>query len=101
MFDQKEKLVFAAKVEELESLESSILETLTRIESILRETPSFTKEYYLASSHYIPQIITALKNNTKYLPRGEYTLEDTINSLKDSFDSENEKQTKGVKKYIF
>lgn len=52
------------------------------------------KEYEIAYSHWIPQIITALYNDTKWLPRGQHSLQDSINRINDSYIGS------GVKKYI-
>jgi hypothetical protein len=43
----------------------------------------------------MPQILTALYNDVKWLPRGQVTLQDTIDRIKD--DSE---ESAGVSKFI-
>jgi hypothetical protein len=77
---------------QLEYHRKTILEHLEMIESHL--ISNHPKQYELAYSHWIPQIITALKNDTRWLPRGEYTLQDTIDHINDS------QSGSGVKKYI-
>lgn len=87
-------------IEQLMFHRDSILDSLESIKSLLRDTKGCEKEYSVAISHYIPQIITALHSDSKYLQRGEYTLQETINHLCDHLSS-SEKPQKGVKKYIF
>jgi hypothetical protein len=87
-------------IKELIHHRNSILDHLESIKSLLGETNGCEKEYPLAVSHYIPQIVTALYSDPKYLQRGEYTLQETINHLCDILIS-SEKPQKGVKKYIF
>jgi hypothetical protein len=87
-------------IEKLIFHRNAILNHLESINSILQQTTGCGEEYYLALSHYIPQIITALQSEDKWLPRGEYNLQKTIDNLKDQLES-SEKHQKGVKKYIF
>jgi hypothetical protein len=87
-------------VQELCDYKNQILKCLESIENILRQNKEYEKEYYLAHSHYIPQIVTALINDSNWLPRGEYTLQDTIDNLNDQISDKNV-SSKGVKKYIF
>lgn len=72
-----------------------IQRTLDEIEAILQIY--FSDEFGNAYQHWIPQIETALFNNTKWLPRGQFTMQDTINRL---IDKSNESCSKGVSKYI-
>jgi hypothetical protein len=72
-----------------------ISNSLFHIERILKEY--FPEEYDIAYQHYIPQISTALDNNDKWLPRGNYNLQYTINRL---LDKSKESKDKGVYKYI-
>ena len=87
-------------VEQLIHHRNSIEDSLESIKTLLEQTEGCEKEYSVAISHYIPQIITALHNDPKYLPRGDYTLQESINHLSDILSSW-EKPQKGVKKYIF
>jgi soluble cytochrome b562 len=66
---------------------------LFHIEQILKT--SFPDQYDDAYQHWIPQILTALDNDLKWLPRGELTLQDTIDRIKDDSDS-----VGGVSKFI-
>lgn len=86
-------------VEQLIDYRDQILRCVASISSILEQNKECEKEYYLANSHYIPQIVTALLDHHKWLPRGEYTLKNTIDNLNDQIVS-SEKKQKGVTKYI-
>jgi hypothetical protein len=55
----------------------------------------FPEQYTDAYQHWIPQILTALDNDIKWLPRGQLTLQDTIDRIKDCSD-----ESGGVSKYI-
>jgi hypothetical protein len=65
---------------------------LFHIERILKS--HFPSEYSLAYQHWIPQISTALNPTNKWLPRGEYTFQNTIDHISDNNDGS------GVNKYI-
>jgi len=82
---------------ELISHKQEIIDHVARIENLLKKF--FPKEHEQAYQHYIPQILTALEYNEKWLPRGEYTLQNTINNLIDKLNASQSK--KGVQKYIF
>lgn len=69
-----------------------IEDILVEIEAVLRV--QFPQEYEIAYQHWIPQIKTALKDNLKWLPRGQYSMDYTLNRLTDVNDG------KGVNKYI-
>lgn len=86
-------------VTELCQHRDEILSHLECIKNILQQTDGCEKEYYLANSHYIPQIITALQNHAKFLPRGVYNLQNTIDNLSDELSSN--ESNMGMKKYIF
>lgn len=73
----------------------TIQRTLDEIEAILQIY--FSNEFSDAYQHWIPQIETALFNDTKWLPRGQFTMQDTINRLIDKSQNSN---PKGVSKYI-
>ena len=55
----------------------------------------FPQEHISAKQHWIPQIATALYNDTKWLPRGQVTLQDNIDHINDTTDL-----SSGVTKYI-
>jgi len=67
---------------------------LFHIERILKVY--FPEEFDIAYQHWIPQITTALYEDKRWLPRGEQTMQYTINRLLDK--ANNDKV--GVKKYI-
>jgi hypothetical protein len=83
--NQKEAL------ENLYSHRDHIEDHLNKIDTILKMY--FSKEYDLAYQHWLPQMKTALRDNTKWLPRGQYSMDYTLNHLIDDLD-------KGVSKYI-
>jgi hypothetical protein len=65
---------------------------LFHIERILKS--HFPSEHGMAYQHWIPQIKTALNVTDKWLPRGEYTLQNTIDHISDNDNGS------GVNKYI-
>lgn len=71
----------------------SISDSMFHIERILKTY--FPDQYSDAYQHWIPQILTALDNSIKWLPRGQLTLQDTIDRIKDDSDS-----VGGVSKFI-
>lgn len=72
-----------------------IEQILTNIDAVLQL--DFSNEYSIAYQHWIPQIKTALRDNTKWLPRGEYSMDYTLNRISDQI---NGSLDKGVSKYI-
>jgi hypothetical protein len=56
-----------------------ISSSLFHIERILKAY--FPEEFQTAIQFYIPQITTALYQHEKWLSRGEYSLQDTIDKL--------------------
>ena len=71
----------------------SISNAMFHIEQILKTY--FPDQYADAYQHWIPQVLTALDNDLKWLPRGQLTLQDTIDRIKDDSDS-----VGGVSKFI-
>jgi hypothetical protein len=71
---------------------NEIENSLKQIEEIIKVY--FPEEYHVAYQHWIPQIITALNNDSLWLSRGQYSLQDTIDHIND-FSSGS-----GVNKYI-
>ena len=69
-----------------------ITSALFDIERILKS--HFPSEHGMAYQHWIPQIRTALNVTDKWLPRGEYTLQNTIDHISDNDNGS------GVNKYI-
>jgi len=81
---------------------SKLIDYRTQIETILAEIDTvmqvdFPEEYSVAYQHWIPQIKTALRNDTKWLSRGEYSMDYTLNRIIDKLNSSIDK---GVTKYI-
>ena len=70
-----------------------ISKSMFHIERILKTY--FPEEFDAAYQHWIPQILTALDNDVKWLPRGQMTLQDTIDRIKDDCEDSG-----GVSKYI-
>lgn len=50
----------------------------------------FPEEFDLAYQHWIPQITTALYEDKRWLPRGEQTMQNTINRLLDKITETND-----------
>lgn len=72
-----------------------ITKSLYNIEHILKIY--FPEEFDIAYQHWIPQIITALYEDDRWLQRGERNMQQTINRLIDKIKSDPDK---GVYKYI-
>jgi enoyl reductase-like protein len=58
----------------------------------------FPEEHELSYQHWIPQIKTGLRNNIRWLPRGLYSMEHTLNKISDKLQETNN-SNKGVFKY--
>lgn len=74
-------------------LREQISENLSEMEQLLKM--NFPSQYEVAYQHWIPQIVTALYNDTKWLPRGQVTFQDNIDHIKD-----NSTNSAGVSKFI-
>jgi hypothetical protein len=83
------------QISKLLSYRDDIVNSLFQIESILKHY--FPEEFEIAYQHYLPQIITALYEDKKWLSRGRYTLEQTIKRLIDKTQEENRPS---IKKFI-
>jgi hypothetical protein len=86
------------KTEALNSLyiyRESIEDILAEIEAILRV--HYPDELSVAYQHWLPQIKTALRDNTKWLPRGQYSMDYTLTHIEDKVANSTQK---GVNKYI-
>jgi len=86
------------KIEPLSKLYNAredIENKLAEIEAILQVY--FHEEFSTAYQHWIPQIKTALSDNTRYLPRGQYSMDYTLTRIQDKL---NNHLDKGVSKYI-
>jgi hypothetical protein len=85
--EQKEQL------SKLLSHRDDVVGSLFEIEQILKKY--FPEEFDVAYQHWIPQIITALYDNKKWLPRGDQTMEKSIQRIRDK-----DNNGKGVYRYI-
>ena len=72
-----------------------ITNSLFHIERIIKEY--FPEEFDVAYQHWIPQITTALYEDKRWLPRGEQTMQHTINRL---LDKSKEKTDQNVSRFI-
>jgi soluble cytochrome b562 len=72
-----------------------IVDFLFHIETTLKKF--FPEEFDIAYQHWIPQIMTGLYDDDKWLPRGEQSMQKTINRL---LDKANEKNDQNIKKFI-
>lgn len=85
------------KIKDLLVHRDSIINCVFHMERILKHY--FPEEFDIAYQHWIPQIITALYDDNKWLPRGEQTFQDTINRLLDKSE-ENRQNGQSVSKFI-
>jgi soluble cytochrome b562 len=72
-----------------------ISDAMFHIERILKSY--FPEEFDTAYQHYIPQIITALEEDSRWLSRGEFNMQKTIDRILDKI---NEEYGSGVSKFI-
>ena len=73
-----------------------IVDSLYHIERILKTY--FPEEFDRAIQFYLPQITTALYEDKKWLSRGEYSLQNTLDNLLDR--CKIIEDDKGMKKYL-
>jgi hypothetical protein len=81
------------QLNDLLNLREEIAQSLKKIDAILQIY--FPDQYTDAYQHWMPQILTALYNDVKWLPRGQVTLQDTIDRIKDCANGSG-----GVSKFI-
>jgi hypothetical protein len=74
-----------------------LLDSLYHIERILKTY--FPEEFERAIQFYLPQITTALYEDKKWLSRGDYSLQNTIDNLLERCKM-NESGVKGTTKYL-
>jgi hypothetical protein len=86
--NNEQKYQFAKFINYRDEISNSIF----HMERILKEC--FPNEHSLAYQHWIPQILTALDYDDRWLPRGQYSVQNTIDHIND-IDSGS-----GVNKYI-
>lgn len=84
-----------AALEKLLCKRDQIFNELAEIESLLQVY--FSDDFSVAYQHWIPQIKTALTDNTVWLPRGQYSMDYTIKSILDRLSIDT---NKGVSKFI-
>jgi hypothetical protein len=72
-----------------------IVSSLFHIERILKTY--FPEEFEIAVQFYLPQITTALYEDKKWLSRGDYSLQNTIDNLMERCKIDN---SKGTTKYL-
>jgi hypothetical protein len=83
-------------IQKLQNYRDQINDSLIQIETLLKVF--FPDEFSIAYQHWLPQIKTALKDDTKWLPRGQYSMDYTLNRIVDQI--EDGSLDKGVSKYI-
>ena len=81
------------QINKLRDYRDEISYSLFHIERVLRDY--FPEEYTQAYQHWIPQILTALEHDSRWLDRGVYNMQDTLNKLNDS-----DQNVKGLTKII-
>lgn len=69
------------RLKQLLELRQKISDDLNEIVYLLKT--NFPEYYPDAYQHWVPQIETALYNDTHWLPRGIKTFQDTIDSIQD------------------
>lgn len=84
------------QINNLVDYRDQIVDSLFHIETILKTY--FPEEFERAYQFYIPQITTALYENKKWLSRGDYSLQNTIDNLLERCKIDDE--SKGIQKYI-
>ena len=68
-------------IDKLEDHRDATIAHMKGITDILKN--SAPKQHTRAYSIWIPQIITGLTRNTKWLPRGDYCMQDTLDDLRE------------------
>jgi hypothetical protein len=89
MYNQEQKDQLSSLMDYRDSISSHMF----HIERILKTY--FPEQYSDAYQHWIPQILTALDSDVKWLPRGQLTLQDTIDRILDKAN-----ESSGVSKFI-
>lgn len=85
------------QINNLRDHKDKIANSLFHIERILKTY--FPKEFERAIQFYLPQITTALYEDKKWLSRGEYSLQNTIDNLMERCKT-NSDSSKGTAKYL-
>lgn len=71
-----------SSIERLISIKAEITKLLDEAEFLLRK--DFPKHHEKAYAFWIPQAYTAIGDVEKWLPRGIYTMQNTIDNIRDS-----------------
>lgn len=79
-------------IQQIKSLSKNIEDSLCAIDNLIKV--EYPEKYEIFYQHIMPQILTALKNDTKWLARGEYNLEYILKSISNEHDCGD-----GLKKY--
>lgn len=83
------------QINQLIDYRNEISNSLFQIERILKEY--FPDEFEKANQFYLPQITTALHEDKKWLSRGEYSIQNTIDNLLERCKTDS---GKGTSKYF-
>jgi len=81
---------------EIAAYKDSILYNLSKIEEILKS--KYPDQYHIAYQHWIPQIVTAIQEDSRWLNRGQYSIDYTIRTITDN--TEDNHSQKGVIKFV-
>jgi len=76
-FTKEQKYQLNKLIDYRDQIESSLFQ----IERIIKVY--FPEEFDIAYQHWIPQITTALYEDKRWLPRGDQTMQHTLNRLND------------------
>lgn len=83
------------QINNLVDCRDNIIDNVAKIQQILQIF--FPEEYSVAYQFWIPQIVTALHDNDKWLPRGDKNMQQTMDRLTDKLLND---EASGVSKYI-
>jgi hypothetical protein len=79
-------------IRQIKALSKNIEDSLYAIENLIKA--EYPEKYEIFYQHIMPQILTALNDDTKWLSRGNYSIEYIVKSIINSNDSNS-----GLKKY--
>lgn len=60
----------------------NILSNIKQVEKILQD--EFPDQFHVAYQHWIPQIKTAITNDSRWLPRSDYNFDYTLDKIQES-----------------
>jgi len=78
---------------QIQSISKDIEDSLSRIDTLMRENYPDKREIFY--QHILPQIITALHQQSRWLPRGRYSLEYLVQSILNE-----DTKSSGIKSYL-